>query len=838
MGRARFSVVTPQLIRLEWAEDGIFEDRGTLAVPQRPCATAPFSATIRGDTLTLRTGMLTLTYHDTPRGFTSHTLSIRFKPRPGRTATWRYGQRDSANLGGTARTLDGADGDRLHLWEKNEQGQWAPSRIAPVDLGHGLISRCGWAVVDDSASVVLEPGAPAFTPWATARPAGRRHDLYFLGHGRDYRAALADAATVFGRQPLPPRHALGYWYSRYWAYTDREIEQMVDQFDRMDLPLDVMVIDMDWHLQGWTGYTWDPDYFPDPTALLRGLRRRGITVTLNLHPADGVGRHEAAFPAMCRDLGLDPRTIDRIPFDATDPRFMDAYFKRLHHPEEKRGVDFWWLDWQQGETTKLPGLDPLPWLNHLHWVDQQRTHPRRRPLNFSRYGGLGSGRYPVGFSGDTHSTWASLAYQPAFTATAANVLYGTWSHDIGGHQPGPIGGELYTRWIQLGVYSPILRTHTSKNREAERRVWMYPEPYRDIMMDALRERYHLIPYIYTELRRAADTAVALCRPLYIDLPANEEAYRHPGQYFFGDAMMAAPVTAPCDPATGLAAQSIWLPPGRWFDTALGALEQGGRQIERTYLLDEVPVFVRAGAVVPGQRPTRRSRPGPYPHLTIDAYPGGSGSYDLYEDDGETTAYCDGASVTMPLHHQHQGNRRTVTLGPARGTYRGYRATRPVTVTLHGCGPAATATVNGRAAGAVFDGDLATLTLDLGPVRLDRKTTIVVTAARSTSTIFARSWRGLMNRLRRIGALANLVSPPHPLHPEERLAIRVGQTGNRLTRHPENAAAELRAFRRDLKRLPRALEEFENVYRTRNDPGAADLVHQARQLLAATETNSR
>lgn len=830
-GAARFTVLDTGLVRLEFAPDLTFADAPSLTAlrPEPP----PINLRVqrRGNTLTLRTDRLVLTYRDTPAGFTARTLAIRFRHLGG-WSTWRYGQTDRGNLGGTIRTLDGAIGDQLWLWKQNEQGHWTPDRKVPIDLGHGVLSRDGWAVIDDRRSVLLTPRPDAFTPWATPRRSAQHQDFFFFGYGRDYKQALAAAARVFGRMPLPPRYTLGYWYSRYWAYTDREIEDMIDQFDRMKLPIDVMVIDMDWHLQGWTGYTWDPDYFPDPTALLRDLRRRGIKITLNLHPADGVGKHEAAFPAMCRDLGLDPVTTKRIPFDCTNPAFIAAYFKHLHHPEEQRGVDFWWMDWQQGHTTSIEGLDPLPWLNHLHWTDQEKNRPARRPLNFSRYGGPGSGRYPVGFSGDTHSTWESLAYQPHFTATASNILYGTWSHDIGGHQPGPITGELYTRWIQFGVFSPILRTHTSKNREAERRVWLYPEPFRDVMAEALRLRYRLAPYIYTEMRRASDTAIALLRPMYYESPRAPEAYTARHQYYFGDAMLAAPITAPVEESTGTATTSIWLPPGRWYDTTLGTLEHGNRTVTRHALLEEIPVFVKAGAIIPEQADTTRLTGGSCPHLVLAAYPGGEGSYDLYEDDGLSNEYLDGASVTIPLRHHTTARRRTVVIGPAQGTFRGFKRKRPVTLRLHGCPPPASVTSGRTRPAWRFNGDDGFVEIALGTVDLATTTTIVIDLPAGAPR-FDRGWSGLMRRLRKVGALANLVSPPHPVHPEERLAIRVGQTGNRLTRRPELAAKEIRAFRRDLARLPKALEEFQREYTLRNDHGAAAILQKARDLLART-----
>ena len=123
----------------------------------------------------------------------------------------------------------------------------------------------------------------------------------------------------------------------------------------------------------------------------------------------------------------------------------------------------------------MPGVNPTWWLNYVHFTDQQREG--KRPLLFHRWGGLGNHRYQIGFSGDTISVWDSLAFQPWFTATAANVGYAYWSHDIGGHMPGAVDPELYTRWVQFGAFSPILRTHTTKNPDSERRIWAYPEPY-------------------------------------------------------------------------------------------------------------------------------------------------------------------------------------------------------------------------------------------------------------------------------------------------------------------------------------------------------------------------
>jgi alpha-glucosidase (family GH31 glycosyl hydrolase) len=289
--------------------------------------------------------------------------------------------------------------------------------------------------------------------------------------------------------PLPPRFAFGAWWSRFWAYSDQELDDLIRGFRENDTPLDVLVIDMDWHINvgqldamgergqsghalGWSGYIWNPLLFPDPSVFLAKIHREGVKATLNLHPASGVQPWEVAYPAMAKAMGQDPAEKKYVPFDITNEKFAQNYMDILHHPLEKQGIDFWWLDWQQESHTQISGVNPTWWLNYVHFTDQQREG--KRPLLFHRWGGLGNHRYQIGFSGDTISVWDSLAFQPWFTSTAANVGYAYWSHDIGGHMPSAVDPELYTRWIQFGAFSPILRTHTNKNPDSERRIWAYP----------------------------------------------------------------------------------------------------------------------------------------------------------------------------------------------------------------------------------------------------------------------------------------------------------------------------------------------------------------------------
>lgn len=863
-GRTRITVLTERLLRIEYAVDGMFEDRASLAISNRRFAPVEFRADSADNGLSITTAEVELVVADTNKTFSRSNLTARIGRSRG-VVEWHYGAKDRKNLGGTRRTLDGWRGSRSQdFLDIDETGMIVFDDWKDEHLDPGLLSRNGWSVFDDSGTPVLDPGPPGATgatrPWPTARPDGRRNDLYLFAYGDDHKSALRDAARLFGPQPLPPRFAFGYWYSRYYAYTDRELLDIVDQFDQMDVPVDVVVVDMDWHKAGWTGYSWDHRYFPDPDDTLARLHDKGLHVTLNVHPSDGVARHEDAFAAMCADLGLDQSSTESIPFDVTDRQFMAVYFKHLHHPEEDRGVDFWWMDWQQGEHSAIPGLDPLPWLNQLHWEDQAGRHPKRRPLVFSRWGGLGGGRYPIGFSGDTWSVWESLAYQPEFTSTAANVLYGYWSHDIGGHY-GPITTpELYTRWLQFGAYSPILRTHATKHPDQERRFWEFGDPYRSAMTQTVRRRYELVPYIYTECRRGVGSGLSLVRPMHHEHPSIDPAYAAKDQYYFGGDFIVAPVLTPVGEDT-MAPVRVWLPKGRYYDTAHGALvnvrRSSGEWMERRYFLDEIPVFALAGTVIPGLKGANRLGGPSYENLIVSAYPGGDGDYDLYEDDGSSQGYVKGDSVTIPLSQRVSAEARSVRIGPAEGRYRGWLAKKPVEVRIVHEVPPAEVRVNG--VGIVmatssdgrgeagdywyYDTASASVVACLGQVDLRQTTTVTAHRDANLPRNAARSLDGFPGLARRLDAMARRAgqaSASQQLHVEERLAVDLAQAANRVTRDPSTFVAELRRVRREFPRLDAIFRAWGTAWHSalrfpfsNQEAESVAMLEEARRILVTT-----
>ncbi|MGD0294252.1 MAG: TIM-barrel domain-containing protein [Terracidiphilus sp.] len=821
VGHARFTVLTPELIRMEWAADGKFEDHASFVFLNRRLPVPKFETHLvdPGGFLIIATSSLVIKYHPSDGPFTADNLSIRLTV-DGKRVTWHPGLADPDNLQGTTRTLDGALGNKTQ---------------EPIEPG--LVSRSGWALVDDStrplfdsADFSFKAGEISSWPWVLPRPSGERQDWYFFGYGHDYRKALGDYVRVAGRIPLPPRFAFGAWWSRYWDYSDQELDELVRGFHENDVPLDVLVIDMGWHISkeqleeagetdqsghdlGWTGYTWNKLLFPDSDDFLARLHAEGLKTTLNLHPASGVQPWEAAYPAMAKAMGIDPATRKYVPFNITDKKYATNYMNLVHHPLERQGIDFWWLDWQQEQQTKIPGVMPTWWLNYVHFTDQQREG--KRPLLFHRWGGLGNHRYQIGFSGDTISVWNSLAFQPWFTATAANVGYAYWSHDIGGHMPGAVEPELYTRWVQFGAFSPILRTHTTKNPETERRIWAYPEPYSSILRATFQLRYALEPYLYTEARRTYDTGVAFFRPLYYDWPQEDAAYTSKGEYIFGDQMLVAPITAPADKVSSLATETIWLPKGEWIEWPTGKHLTGPASFERSFSIEQTPVYLRAGAIVPMQPPMHYTGEKPVDPLIVNMWPltpGTTSSYSVYEDSGVSVNYQRGVFARTPIQATQTGDTLRVEIGPVVDSYPKMPLTRGYELRLPVDWPPAVVTVNGvavkragptgkggQSAGWSFEGNTLTTVIPVPSISVAAQVTVVV---RRTPGLIARrgeldGFAGAMTRLR--GAY-DAMHQTWPVSDPPDVLIDAMQTGDRLSYHPENAQQEIARFH-DL--LPKA-----------------------------------
>ena len=703
-GNARFTVLTPEMIRIEYSDKGIFEDRATFTVRnRRPEAIPAFTVNEDAEYLYIGTDRLHLKYRKgaSPRTVpaSDRNLSITMN-HGGKPVVWYPGKTDSLNLKGTCRTLDGCNGDNKR-----------------AEMEDGLISRSGWAVIDDSweavradgsRSFALEPDSGLGYDWWAERKDPQAVDMYFMGYGSDYKKAIGDFTKIAGRIPLPPAYVFGYWYSRYASYSADDYRQIMRDIRENEIPADIMILDMDWHwngkassgsenIGGWTGWSWNTGLIPDPAGLLGEIHDRNFKIALNLHPADGVDSLESPsyYNSMIADLGGKYAKNGRMAWCLDYPDFTASFFRNIIRDHEAEGVDFWWLDWQQHLTSPYtPGLGQTFWCNHVFFNDMARNRPDRRPMIFHRWGGLGSHRYQIGFSGDAAINFPTLAFEPYFTATASNVGYAFWGHDLGGHmftdEATVNDPELMLRWIQFGVFTPIFRSHATDDSRIERRIWKFPNFPK--LRDAVKLRYGLFPYIYTMARETFDTGIGMCRPLYYEYPECEEAYAYEGEYFFGNDILVAPITEPAS-ADGLSSKEIWFPEGRWWNVSAGELIEGPCVKTLRFSQDQIPYFFREGAMIPFNPPTVMSVTAPATSLIIHAVAGSAGTGKLYEDSGDNTDYATVYASTK-FSHDVTGKTETFTIAPREGdstglvgrrawTFKVLNAPKPKSVKING-----------------------------------------------------------------------------------------------------------------------------------------------------------
>ena len=721
IGKLRITFLTSQMVRFEWSANEEYEDESTIVFSERKeylfsSSNLPLvkleDEKLDGSIISIKTQFLhifygndkeeALKYINSPP-LNPYTIKVKiFDSNNNIIDEWVPGAHNIHNLGGTVRTLDRTSG--------------------PVPLEPGLLSRGSWTFIDDTYSPLLtnipdHDNTNGFDQWPRERNSPEYYtDWYLFGYGYDYKQCLFDFTKVAGKIPLPPKYAFGIWWSRWWNYSDKELVNLVNEFKENGVPLDNLVIDMDWHLAaydemnagavdragqplGWTGYSWNYTLFECPEKFLSWCHDEGLHTTLNLHPAAGIQPHEYCYSEMAKSMDIDPNTSLHVPFDIADLKFTKNYFENVINPLEEEGIDFWWLDYQQLQVTNITNLSPTLWLNHCFFKNMERNNRLQEKCNgcskdikkdisndwslrgliFHRWGGLGSHRYQIGFSGDTTSNWEALKFQVYFTTTASNVLFGYWSHDIGGFMSNrPTHPELFARWVQWGILSPMYRTHAWRQDYLERRIWKYPKYYFLVMKESIHLRYSLLPFLYTEARRSYDTGVSMLYPLYYDYPYQENSYEYTNEGFIGENILIAPIASPVNSNYDfLAKNSIYLPQKsmnnddsqEWIEwNTLTSLQSGTYM--RDVSIDEIPIYIRSGSIIPMNFMDDQihNLAGVFEDpLILSIFPGisaSSGSYKLYEDDGVSTNYRDENSrvyqtlfKSFPLENSQNNEKR-------------------------------------------------------------------------------------------------------------------------------------------------------------------------------------
>jgi alpha-glucosidase (family GH31 glycosyl hydrolase) len=666
-GPARFQVLASALVRLEYSPSGAFVDAPSVAVINRTdWPQTPVQSREEGGWFILSTEVFSLRYKLDSGPFTTNNLSIEWRDSSG-THQWKPGDADNQNLGGVPASLD--------------------NRSTKAVTDPGPLSRKGCHLLDDSKTALFDQAAD----WVKPRRVKDGLDWFFLAYGTDYRSALAQLSKLVGPVPMLPRYVFGSWFGSRAGYSGEEWKMIVKQFRDEQLPLDMVVIDSDSKTKMvWTGYDWDLEQMPDPPGFFAWMKRQGIKVTVNEHYGVLTRDSDSHFETIRQAMGL-PAETKEIPHDLANKKYAGLFMDLLHKPDLELGLAFWWQD--GAAPANIEGLDAYLWTRHIEYEGSERITGRRTTA-FCRLGSCwGSHRYGIYFTGDLHGVWESLPVLIPATVQGGNQLTPYMNNLCCGVFVVDLPPELYQRWVQFGAFSPVLWFH---GLWGLRLPWEYGREGEENYRKFAGLRYRLIPYIYTCSRVAHDTGLPLVRGTYLEYPEQEPAYTFQQQYLFGKDLLVAPITAPGNGKP--ARKEVYLPAGQdWFDFFTGDLYGGGKAVIHECPLDRMPLFVRAGSILPMAPEMAWSDQKPVDPLTLDVYAGSrAAEFNLYEDDGTSLEYRTGAYAWTPLRFASEktGN-YTLSIGPVQGKFQGQLAKRRYVVRVHGLFKPHNVALNGR-----------------------------------------------------------------------------------------------------------------------------------------------
>lgn len=678
VSNARFQVLSESLVRMEYCESGGFVDAPTVSVLNRTdWPDVNFESEIADGWLHIRAMDLHLKYLMDSGMFSADNLRISWADGHDEHV-WHPGDVDDANLGGVPPTMDG---------------------VAEFVTSPGALSRKGCYLLDDSRSPIRD----SESQWIVPRNRADSQDWYFFVYRSNYPHMLQELSALLGPIPMIPRYMLGAWFTSRADYAQNQWQMIVERFREESLPLDILVLDScSWTNAIWAGYDWDYEQLPDPKGFFHWAKDHGLRVSINEHYAALTAENEHNFDAIRKTMGWGD-DVNEITHDLAAQKYADLFMNMLHTPAFDMGLAFWWQDGWAGAD--MEGLDPAMWTREIEYLGSEAI-TGKRSFMFCRLGlAWGAHRYGSYFTGDMTSNWPTLALMVDSAIKGGNMLVAWVNHDVGAIFGVKIDDEMYLRWLQFGAFSPIFRLHSLWGM---RLPWEYGEAGIECYKKFTGLRYSLLPYIYTYSRLAHETGMPLLSGMYILYPDQERSYEFPLQFMFGREILVAPITESGEgnPVT----KDVFLPAGDcWFDYLTRSMYSGGQVVSYMCPIDRMPIFVRAGSIIPKAPPMDFSDQKAVDPLTLDIYAGRDAEFRLYEDDGISLDYRAGSYSWTPLRFsacESDGDYQ-IRIGAAEGRYPGQLEARRYVIRVHGLLIPESVAVNGAALSQLRDDDCGT-----------------------------------------------------------------------------------------------------------------------------------
>lgn len=640
----RITVLTERLLRLEYDENGIFEDRATEIVFNRKLDIPKFDVMEDANLLTIVTEYFKLYY---------------IKNAPFKSGTFSSSNNLKVEL---LENLDPAKPNRFWYYGAPEVKNYGTPGFEIIDkkkvkLKKGLFSIDGYVTIDDSKSMVIEDDG------TLSERKGNGFDIYLFVYLKDFSKCLEDYYKITGFTPLIPRYALGNWWSRNYKYGDKKLNELVNLFHENKIPISTIILNHDWHLRNAkdninTGFTFNTNIFKNPKETVKLLHDNNIKVGLTINPFEGLTSIDSIYSETIKYI--KPDKDGNIPFNVYDPRIIDVYLKFYIHQLDNLGIDYYFIDFS--DKSKLHELSIL---KHYQYYDMMR-YSNRRPLLYAYNSEVCPHRYSVLYSGKSIVSWDTLKNIPLFNVNSTNSGVTWWSHDIGGFHKGTEDDELYIRFVELGTFSPILKLCSETGKYYKREPWRWDIKTYDIAKDYLQLRHRLIPYTYSEAYRLSRFGIPFLQPLYYSNPEMYDDPLYHNEYYFGSQFFVSPILNSKDNIMDRVIHKFYIPSGTWYDFITGKKFPGNHRYVSFFRDQDYPVFVKMGAIIPMADGEDIFSSKPPKNMEIQIFPGQSNNYVMYEDDGETNLYLKNNYVLTSIDYNYMPNNYTVIIRALEG----------------------------------------------------------------------------------------------------------------------------------------------------------------------------
>lgn len=621
----RITVLTERLVRLEYNENGMFEDYPTELIWYRNLPKPEFTVSETDNTLKIITKYFELFYTKEKKfdgGKINPTSNLRINLL-NTNKTWYYNHPEARNYG------------------------TSPYNLEDKKFVKGLYSLDGFATIDDSkTSLILENGN-------FKKRDNIGIDLYVFLYNKDFYYCLSDYFALTGHPPLIPRFALGNWWCKSDFYNEFDIINIVNEFQKNNIPISIFMLDK-WNKID--SYEFN-EYYKDPSGILKFLNSKNIKPGLVIDDPLEFKSNTKNYDKLKTYLTTDKN--GNIPFNLFDARTVDAYLKLIVHPLNQFGADLYFVNNFIKNNEERNFI-----LKHYLYYDKYQNQ-NKRPLICSYNSLTAPHRYPVLYTGKTLVDWKTLKQIPKFNILASNMGISFLSHDLGGTSDGIEDSELFIRFVQLGVFSPILRLGSDAGKYYKREPWKWDLATSMIVNKFLNMRYKLIPYIYTECYKYHKYGKPLIEPLYHRYPFLYDDELYSNEYFFGSNILVSPILNKKDSIMNRVIHKMYIPEGTWYGISTGKKYNGGKRYVSFYKDDQYPLFVKAGTIIP-MALNEYNDVGIPRKLEIDIFPGDNNTYSIYEDDGVSNNYQNDDYLITNVEYVYQKDNYKVTILPVAG----------------------------------------------------------------------------------------------------------------------------------------------------------------------------